>query len=218
MLEQAGVRWATTTCSLLARPLSEVILMIDATRRDFLKTTIAAAAGVVTSQQAATNLFAADEFAQRDATALAELVRKRQVKPVEIVEATIARIEKLNPKINAVVTTTFDQAIEGAKKPPGDGPFAGVPYLLKDLTPNKGVRLTYGSKFFRDNIATHSTEIVQRTLRAGLIVLGKTNTPEFGLVPITEPALCGPTRNPWNLELTPGGSSGGAAAAVASGM
>ncbi len=188
------------------------------TRREFIETTAVGLAGLAASAATAETAFVADEFATLDATALAKLVRKRKVKPVEIVEATIARIDKLNPQINAVVTKTFDQAIDRAKGPLGDGPFAGVPYLLKDLTPNKGVRLTFGSVFFKDNVATFSTELVKRTEASGLIVLGKTNTPEFGLVPITEPKLFGPTRNPWNLDLTPGGSSGGAAAAVASGM
>jgi amidase len=131
-------------------------------------------------------------------TALAELVR-RAGEPLEIMQATIARIEKLNPKINAVVTQTFQRAIDRAKAPPGEGPFAGVPYLLKDLTPNKGVRLTFGSRFFRDNVATFSTELVNRSEASGLNIVGKTNTPEFGLVPITEPNLFGPTRNPWNF-------------------
>jgi amidase len=192
--------------------------MLQTTRRDFLKTTAAGLASLTASTSSSRRTFAADELAALDATALAELVRNRQVKPLEIVEATIARIEKLNPKINAVVTTSFDQAIDQAKGPLGDGRFAGVPYLLKDLVPNRGVRLTYGSLFFKDNIATFSTELVKRTEKSGFIILGKTNTPEFGLVPVTEPKLFGPARNPWNLDLTPGGSSGGAAAAVASGM
>jgi amidase len=191
--------------------------MFETTRREFLGTTAAGLAALAVGNQARTG-FAADELAALDATALADLVRKRQVTPLEIVEATIARIEKLNPRINAVVTKSYEQAIDRAKGSVGDGPFAGVPYLLKDLVPNKGMRLTFGSRFFKDNVATFSTELVKRTEASGLIVLGKTNTPEFGLVPVTEPKLFGPTRNPWNLELTPGGSSGGAAAAVASGM
>ena len=192
--------------------------MLETTRREFLKTTAVGLTSLTVGAISSRSAFAADELAALDATALAELVRNRKLKPLEIVEATIERIEKLNPAINAVVTKSFDQARERAKEAIGDAPFAGVPYLLKDLTPNKGVRLTYGCVFFKDNIATFSTEIVKRTERAGLIVLGKTNTPEFGLVPVTEPKLFGPTRNPWNLELTSGGSSGGAAAAVASGM
>jgi amidase len=192
--------------------------MLPTTRREFLGTTGAALAGLAIPAALARRAFAADDFSKLDATALAELVRSRKASPLEIVQATIARIERLNPKINAVVTQTFKQAIERAKAPPGDGPFAGVPYLIKDLTPNKGVRLTFGSVFFRDNVATFSTELVKRSEASGLNIVGKTNTPEFGLVPVTEPKLFGPTRNPWNLDLTAGGSSGGAAAAVASGM
>jgi amidase len=188
------------------------------TRRAFLKTTAASAVALSGASTLVERALAADELASHDATALAELVRKRQLKPVEVVELAIARIEALNPKVNAVVTKTFEQAIERAKGPLGDGPFAGVPYLVKDLTPAKGVRLTYGSMFFKDNVAAFSTELVKRSEAAGLIVLGKSNTPEFGLVPVTESKLLGPCRNPWNLELTSGGSSGGAAAAVASCM
>jgi amidase len=192
--------------------------MLSTTRREFLGATGAALASLAMPQGIVEQAFAADEFAGLDATALAELVRSRKASPLEIVQATIARIEKLNPKINAVVTPTFERAIERAKTPPGEGPFAGVPYLLKDLTPNKGVRLTYGSKFFKDNVATFSTELVNRSEASGLNIVGKSNTPEFGLVPVTEPKLFGPTRNPWNLNLTSGGSSGGAAAAVAAGL
>lgn len=192
--------------------------MLPTTRREFLGVTGAALAGLAVPAGLAQRAFASDEFASLDATAIAELVRSRKASPLEIVEATIARIEKLNPKINAVVTQTFQRAIDRAKGPLGEGPFVGVPYLLKDLTPNKGVRLTFGSNFFRDNVATFSTELVKRSEASGLNIVGKTNTPEFGLVPITEPKLFGPTRNPWNLDLTAGGSSGGAAAAVAAGM
>ena len=188
------------------------------TRRDFLKATAAGAAALAGASSLVEQAMATDELASLDATAMAELVRKGQVNPVELVEAAIARIEKLNPKINAVVTKTFDQAIDRAKGPLGDRPFAGVPYLIKDLTPNKGVRVTFGSVFFKDNVAAYSTELVKRSEAAGLVVLGKSNTPEFGLVPVTESKLLGPCRNPWNLDLTSGGSSGGAAAAVASGM
>jgi amidase len=191
--------------------------MLETTRRDFIKTTAAGVACLAAGATSTETAFAADELGSLDATAQAELVRQGKVKAVELVEAAIARIERLNPKVNAVVTKTFDQAIDRAKSGVS-GPFAGVPYLIKDLTPNKGVRVTFGSEFFKDNIATFSTEIVKRTEASGLITIGKSNTPEFGLVPITEPKLFGPTRNPWNLELTSGGSSGGAAAAVAAGM
>lgn len=192
--------------------------MLQTTRRDFLKTAVAGAAMFGMGGQVTRRASAAEQFAGLDALGQAELVKKKQVKPVELVEAAIARIEKLNPQINAVVTKIFEQAIDRAKGPVGDGPFAGVPYLIKDLLPYKGARHTYGSKFYAKNISKVAPELVKRSEEAGLIVVGKTNTPEFGMVPITEPKLFGATHNPWNLDLTPGGSSGGAAAAVAAGM
>jgi amidase len=141
---------------------------------------------------------------------------------MELVEAAIARIERDNPKLNAVVTPLFDAARETAKAMgsfAGSGPFAGVPFLLKDLlSPLAGVPMASGSKFMKDFVPDHDSELVTRLKRAGLIILGKTNTPEFGLQATTEPRLFGPTRNPWDLTRTAGGSSGGSAAAVASGM
>ena len=158
------------------------------------------------------------ELSSLDATALADLVRSRSVSPLELVEATIARIEQINPSLNAIVTPMYDQARAIAAQPVS-GPFAGVPFLLKDLLASyAGVRLTCGSRFLKDFVAPSDTELVSRFRRAGLIVVAKTNTPEFGLLPTTEPELFGPTRNPWALTRTPGGSSGGSAAAVAAGI
>lgn len=160
-----------------------------------------------------------DELAFMDAMAQAELVRRKEVKPIELVDAAIERIERVNPQLNAVVTPMFEQARAAAVGPLPDGPFRGVPFLLKDLlAAYAGVRMTEGSAFLKDFVPDHDTELVIRLKRAGLIVLGKTNTPEFGILPTTEPRLFGATRNPWNLERTTGGSSGGSAAAVASGM
>ncbi|NMO20126.1 amidase [Pyxidicoccus fallax] len=160
-----------------------------------------------------------DPFVSLDATAQAELVRRREVTPLELVDAAIARIERHNPKLNAVVHTQFDTARLRAKNALPQGPFTGVPFLLKDLlTAQEGYPLTGGSRLSKDFVPDHDSELVKRHLRAGLVVLGKTNTPELGLLPTTESALLGPCRNPWNLERSPGGSSGGAAAAVASGM
>jgi amidase len=161
------------------------------------------------------------ELATLDAVAQAELVRRREVTPTELVEAAISRIEALNPTLNAVVTTAFDEAVDAARGLPRDDamPFAGVPFLLKDLiTECAGMRFTEGSAFLRDNVSTHDQELVTRFRRAGFVILGKTNTPEFGMAPHCEPRLFGPTRNPWNLELSTSGSSGGSAAAVAAGM
>ena len=160
-----------------------------------------------------------EEMAALDASAQAALVRGRHVKPIELIEAAIARIERLNGKINAVVTPMFEQARAAAQAPLPDGPFSGVPFLLKDLLASyAGVRLSGGSAFMRDFVPDHDSELVARLKRAGLIVVGKTNTPEFGLLATTEPHLFGPTRNPWDPARSTGGSSGGSAAAVASGM
>jgi len=160
-----------------------------------------------------------DEVAFLDATAQAELVRRKEVKPIELVDAAIERIERLNPTINAVVTTMYDQARTTATGVLPDGPFSGVPYLLKDLlAAYAGVRMTSGSAFLRDYIPDHDSEMVVRLKRAGLITLGKTNLSEFGLIPTTEPRLFGASRNPWDTNRTTGGSSGGSAAAVAAGM
>ena len=160
-----------------------------------------------------------DDFAWMDATAQAELVRKREVKPIELVESAIARIERLNPNLNAVVTPMYALARTAAVEKLPDGIFTGVPFLLKDiLGAYAGVRMTLGSKLLKDFVQDHDSELVVRLKRAGLVIVGRTNTPEFGLLPTTEPELFGPCRNPWNTEHTPGGSSGGSAAAVATGM
>jgi amidase len=154
-----------------------------------------------------------------DALAQAERVRSGEVSPLELVDAAIAKIEALNPRLNAVVTPMFETAREVAKGPLPDGPLKGVPFLLKDLLAEyAGAPMTEGSRFLKDYISPHDSELVARYKRAGLVVVGKTNTPEFGLKPTTEPELFGPTHNPWNTDHTPGGSSGGSAAAVASGM
>ena len=156
-----------------------------------------------------------DTFASLDATAQAELVRKKEVKPIELVDLAIERIERLNPIINAVVTPMFEQARAAAKKV-SKGPFAGVPFLLKDCVASyAGVRMTEGSAFLRNYVPNHDSELVTRLKRSGLIILGKTNMPEFGIMITTEPRLFGACRNPWNTERTTGGSSGGSAAAVA---
>ncbi len=160
-----------------------------------------------------------DELAFMDATAQAELVRSREVTPLELVDAAIERIERLNPVLNAVVTPMYEQAHEAAAEELPQGPFTGVPFLLKDLISSyAGVRMTAGSAFLRDYVPDHDSELVRRQKRAGLVILGKTNTPEFGILGTTEPDFLGPCRNPWNTERTTGGSSGGSAAAVASGM
>ena len=160
-----------------------------------------------------------DELAWVDAIGQAELVRAGQVSPLELVDAAIVRIETLDPVLNALASTDFDGARAAASRPLPDGPLAGVPFLLKDLGATlAGTPQTKGSRAWRDHVSVADTELARRHRAAGLIVLGKTNTPEFGNHSTTEPVLFGPTRNPWAVERTAGGSSGGSAAAVASGM
>lgn len=156
------------------------------------------------------------EFGSFDAMALAEMVRKKQAKPIELVDAAIEGIERLNPALNAVVTPMSDQARTLANGKIPDGPLAGVPFLLKDLGAlYAGVPMTMGSAAMRAFVPDHDSELVIRLKRAGLIIMGKTNTPEFGILPTTEPKLFGPCRNPWDINRTTGGSSGGSSAAVA---
>lgn len=165
-----------------------------------------------------------DDLSLLDATAQAELVRTGQVTAAELVTAAIERIEALNPVLNAVVTPDFDRAVEAVRtgfagRNGPAGPFAGVPYLLKDLACEmEGVRFTEGSRFLADNVSAFDSELVVRLRRAGLVILGKTSTPEFGMAPACEPVLFGPVRNPWDTGRSTSGSSGGSAAAVASGM
>jgi amidase len=160
-----------------------------------------------------------EDLMRLDAMAQAELVRNGEVSASELVEASIDAIEQLNPEINAVVTPMFESARKLAKSPEYDGPFAGVPLLLKDmLAEYEGAPMTEGSRFLKDYVSPHDTELVTRYRRAGFIVVGKTNTPEFASKPTTEPELFGATRNPWDTTLSTGGSSGGSAAAVAAGM
>lgn len=156
------------------------------------------------------------EYHEYDGLGLAELVRRRQVTATELAEEAIDRVEEVNPKLNAVVTPMYEQAQALAAGAASEGAFAGVPFLLKDLgAPLAGVPMCNGSRFHRDWVPDHDSELVRRFKAAGLVTIGKTNTPEYGCSPVTEPELFGPTRNPWDLNRTPGGSSGGSAAAVA---
>lgn len=159
------------------------------------------------------------DYANYDATGLAALVKSRAVTPLELVDTAIGLIEKHNPALNAVIWTMFDRARETARTAPTEGVFAGVPFLLKDILGGMaGVPTRDGSRVNPGIPATHNSELVNRFLKSGLIPLGKTNVPEFGIVGTTESKLYGPARNPWNLVHSTGGSSGGSAAAVASGM
>ena len=159
------------------------------------------------------------EYVKYDALGLADLVKKKKVSPSELVEEAIGRIEAGNPKLNAVVHAMYDIGRKAAKGRLPNGPFTGVPFLLKDLLDAyAGVPLTSGCRAYRNFVPTRDSAMVERYKKAGLVTIGKTNLPEFGLVAYTEPDLFGPCRNPWNLERTPGGSSGGSAAAVAAGF
>jgi amidase len=161
-----------------------------------------------------------DDVAWLDATAQAELVRTGQVSAAELVESAITRTEKLNPQLNAVIHERFDKARAEAASLP-DGPFRGVPLMIKDLSaPSAGDPQHNGMRVLRDMgyIAPADNYLVARYRQAGFVAIGRTNTPELGLVPTTEPLSHGATHNPWNLAHTAGGSSGGSAAAVAAGM
>lgn len=159
------------------------------------------------------------EYVALDGLGLAELVRKGEVTAAELVEVAAGRIERLDPRLNAVVHRLYDDARRGASGGLPPGPFAGVPFLLKDLLAlYAGAPLTAGSRLMRGWVPDHDSEVVRRYRAAGLNILGKTNTPEFGITPFTESEHLGPCRNPWDTERTPGGSSGGSAAAVAAGM
>jgi amidase len=155
------------------------------------------------------------EYGNFDAVGLAELVRNKQVRPEELLDEAIARTAKVDPEINAVVVKHYDYAERQIERGLPDGPFTGVPFLLKDLELLEGTRTTSGASVYKDNVADHTGTLALRFLKAGVTIFGKSSSPEFGLMPTTEPRLFGPTRNPWNLAHSSGGSSGGAAAAVA---
>jgi Asp-tRNA(Asn)/Glu-tRNA(Gln) amidotransferase A subunit family amidase len=159
------------------------------------------------------------EYLKYDGLGLADLVRRKEVKPEELLEAAIARIDAIDPGLNAVVTKMYDEAQKTIRAGLPEGPFKGVPFLLKDLgAAYAGVRLTMGCKLLANYVPNYDNELVNRYKRAGLVCVGRTNTPEFGLNNSTESVLLGPARNPWDTDRSTGGSSGGAAAAVAARM
>lgn len=163
-----------------------------------------------------------DDLAFASALEQAELVRSREVSPVELVTVYLERIEQLDPELNAFVTVCGEEALQEARRAEeatGElPPFHGVPLPIKDLTETEGVRTTFSSGSYADYVPARDMAVVRRFREAGFVLLGKTNTPEFGLAPVTEPELNGPCRNPWDLDRTPGGSSGGGAAAVTAGL
>ena len=160
-----------------------------------------------------------EEYVKHDATALAELVRRGEVSPDELLETAIARAEAVNPQLNAIVTPLYDKGRDMARHLPDSGPFRGVPFLLKDLEMEwAGTPIKSGCRGYENYVSTTDSEMVKRMKAAGLVFFGKTNTPEFGLTPYTESKLYGPAHNPWKLTHSPGGSSGGSASAVAGGI
>ncbi|HSG08244.1 MAG TPA: amidase, partial [Longimicrobiales bacterium] len=159
-----------------------------------------------------------DEYLRHDALGLAGLVRDGHVTAGELLDIALERVRRLNPRLNAVVYLMEEEAREAAASA-RPGPFSGVPYLAKDLLSTyRGHPTTGGSRLMVGLAADHDSELAARTRAAGLVVFGKTNLPEWGLIPTTESELFGPCHNPWDERRTPGGSSGGSAAAVASGI
>ncbi len=159
------------------------------------------------------------------ATELIRLFRARRVSPLELVQALLARIDAANPTVNAIVTLARESALAEARRATAAlrrgarlGPLHGLPVAIKDVTPTRGLRTTWGSTLFADHVPAEDAVVVERLRAGGAIVIGKTNTPEFAFGPNTTNAVFGPTKNPWNLALTSGGSSGGSAAALATGM
>src|SRR5689334_3099479 len=159
------------------------------------------------------------EYDRYDGLGLAHLVRRKDVAPLELVEEAIARIERHNPKLNAVVYKAYDEARAAANGNLPNGPFQGVPFLIKDINlPVAGWPMTNGSKYLHNCVSPDDAELTKRYRASGVVFVGKTNTPEFGIPGTTEGRHLGICRNPWNPDHSSGGSSGGAASAVASGI
>ena len=159
------------------------------------------------------------EYFSYDSLGLAELVRTKKISPEELLDIAIGLTKKLDPKLNAIPIKHFDLARDNLKNQNNKGIFYGVPFLLKDLNNYlEGTVTSGGSRILKNVKADHSSELVKRTIDSGLNIFGKTNSPELGLTVTTEPVLYGPTRNPWNLDRSSGGSSGGASSAVAAGI
>ena len=181
-------------------------------RREMLKTSVAAGVGATLGGLSGL----AAEYDKYDALGLAELIAKKQITPLELLHAVRQRLEAVNPKLNAFSQLFFDKAEAQIKQGLPKGPFHGVPFALKDLGQYlTGTITSAGSRVWKDSVATYDSTLVQRYKQAGLVIFGKTTSPELGLTMTTESAVYGQTRNPWNLERTSGGSSGGTSAAVA---
>ena len=191
-------------------------------RRSFLNLSVGAATMAASSSSlswASRTPVSLSDYRALDALALAEGIRRKDFSATEVLETAIARAEAINPAINAIVEPLYDYALNQIKQGLTEGPFAGVPFLLKDLgLMLEGTKTTEGSRFFKDQVASYTDTMVQRYLNAGFLMMGKSASPEFGGTATTESLLFGDTRNPWDLTKTTGGSSGGSAAAVAAGI
>lgn len=186
------------------------------TRRSFLTSVLAGTATSVFLPKLSLAKTTLANLKFSDATAMAEMVRTGQVSPAELTEIAIQKIKKFQPTLNVLATSKFEAALQQVQEPyDRNAPFAGVPYLLKDLLEYPGIPYQSGTRMFAGHISDWTSDYVRETEKSGLVVLGKTTTPEFGLSATTEPLLTGITRNPWNTDYSTGGSSGGAAAAVA---
>ncbi len=188
-------------------------------RRKFLSAAVSAAAMAAAAPEftLAKAIFK-DDFFHLDALAQAKLVKTKKVSSMELVDAAIKRIELLDPILNSIIHRDFDMARKKAITSSGNGVFQGVPYLCKNLIPCKGLPETHSSQFCAKVMAEEQSPFVDAVNDTGAVLLGLTNSPEFGLLPTTEPTLFGPTNNPWDLSRSPAGSSGGSAAAVAAGL
>ena len=156
-----------------------------------------------------------EEYQKHDAVGLAQLVKDGEVSPGELLENALLLAEKRNPALNAIVHPLYEEGRKIAANLPEEGALRGVPFLVKDLSIDwAGTPARSGSKGYMQYVSAQNSYYMDHCLKAGLVPFGKTNTPEFGLTPFTEPSLFGPARNPWNTEHSPGGSSGGSAAAV----
>jgi len=195
-------------------------------RRKFIELSGQGAAGILAGGTALGALLSSctqissgqfDEFINYDALGLAALIKKKEITPTELIHVVIRRIEALEGSINALTTRTFEQALDNAKHVSIESTFAGVPILMKDMIDIAGIPRTDGSRLLQNNIGDKSVDYVKAIEKSGLIILGMTNVPEFTTTAITDNELFGPTHNPWDLEYSCNGSSGGAAAAIAAG-
>lgn len=158
-------------------------------------------------------------YTSYDAMGLAQLIKNKDISATELLQLAVSQAEQQNPYINAIITKLYDYGQQQIAQGLPDGPFSGVPFLLKDLLGSlSDTPLSNGSAAYKGSISPSDSELVKRYKASGVVIFGKTNTPEFGLMGVTEPKAFGPTRNPWNTEHTPGGSSGGSAAAISAGI